>query len=136
MNDNSSETTRNYVQRLSIDGFKEAIHQGLGVDIGRELHLRINLLWAWHEAMEEEKMQPEEVYADPAYNENIVGLQKTIDTKQLGGELFLAELHRFAGNFEEAAAIFEKHLDNTDFDMVIESHRRCFEHDRRTYQMN
>ena len=131
-----NERSRHYANFLSIDGFKEALSLGMGTNGGRELHLRMRLLWSWHEAMEKNTMQPEEVYNDPAYNENITAIQQHINTNELGGELFMAELYRFAGDFEKAAAIFEKHLDNTEFAMIEESHRRCFEHDRRTYQMD
>jgi hypothetical protein len=131
-----NERSRHYANFLSIDGFKEALSLGMGTNGGRALHLRLWLLWSWHEAMEKNSMQPEEVYNDTAYNENITGIQQHINTNELGTELFMAELHRFAGRFEKAAAIFEKHLDNTEHMMIAEGHHRCFEHDRRTYQMN
>jgi hypothetical protein len=108
----------------------------MGDGNGRELHLRLRLLWSYHKSMESGKLNPEDVYNEPAYIDNIEEIQKHIDLNQTGGLIFFAELHRFADRFEEAAAIFEEHLDNIEFAMVRESHHRCFEHDRRTYKMS
>jgi hypothetical protein len=134
-NDNDN-YTRDYANFLTTDGFKEALRLGMGNTDNKEFHLLIRLLWRWHEDMEKGRITPDEVYNDSAYNENIDAIQKHIDPNDVGGALFMAELHRFAGRFEEAVAIFDLHLENEEYTMVKESHRRCFEHDRRTYQID
>jgi hypothetical protein len=127
--------SRDYADFLTTDEYKEALSLGMGHDQTRETHLRMRLLWSWHEEMERGTLLPEDVYKDPAYEENIDALQKLINTNDTGGLLYFAELHRFAGRFEEAAHILEAHMENTEFNMIQESYRRCFTHDRRTYKL-
>ena len=130
-----SDHSFDYADFLTIDGYKEALRQRVCKSENQELDLRVRMLWCWHDAIECGDLKEEDVYNDEAYTKNIDAIQQQIDSNDIAGHLYLAELHRFAGRFEEAVAIFDEHLDNTEYTMIKESHRRCFEQDRRTYKM-
>jgi hypothetical protein len=118
---------------LDIDGYKELLLLGNYSNMDDELDDRFELLWTWHEHIEDKSMQPEEVYNDFYYVKNIDEIISTMKPDVLGGILLIGELHRYAGRFETAASIFKPHLEEHEFGMAKESYERCLNEDRTVY---
>lgn len=122
-----------YAGFLDIDGYKELLLIGNYTEAEDELDDRFELLWTWHEHIEDKTMMSEEVYNDFYYVKNIDEIISTMQPDVLGRILLIAELHRYAGRFETAATMFEPHLEEQEFGIAKESYHRCMNEDRSVY---
>lgn len=122
-----------YADFLDIDGYKELLLIGNYTDTDDELDDRFELLWTWHERIENNSLLPDEVFSDFYYVKNIDEIIATMEPDVLGRILLIAELHRYAGRFETAVSMFEPHLEEQEFGIAKASYQRCLNEDRSVY---
>ena len=98
-------------KELDREGIKDALFMNVQRDYEEEHYLRRLLLWAYHEQLQDGTILREELNEDLDYLENIDALLHLLADENYDKDdddnphFFRAELHRFAGRFDQCINI-------------------------------
>lgn len=98
---------------LDREGIKDALFMNIQRNEEEEQYLRFLLLWAYHKQLEDGTLLRETINKDLDYLENIDSLLHLTNNKnvkknrEIGTYLFRAELHRYAGRFDQCMKILK-----------------------------
>lgn len=98
-------------EELDRDDIKDALCMKIQRDDDDELYLRYRLMWAYHKQLEVGSLTRETLNEDRDYLENIDAILNLIEEEE-NGQLFRAELNRFAGRFDRSLELLEPSLND------------------------
>lgn len=93
-------------KELERDDIKDALFMNVQRDDDDELYLRYRLMWGYHKQLEDGSLTRKALNEDGDYLDNIDAILNLIEEEE-NGQLFRAELNRFAGRFERSMELLE-----------------------------
>ena len=93
-------------KELERDDIKDALFMNVQRDDDDELYLRYRLMWGYHKQLEDGSLTRKALNEDGDYLDNIDAILNLIEEEE-NGQLFRAELNRFAGRFDRSMELLE-----------------------------
>lgn len=98
-------------KELERDDIKDALCMKIQRDDDDELYLRYRLMWAYHKQLEDGSLTRKALNENRDYLDNIDAILNLIEEEE-NGQLFRAELNRFAGRFDRSLELLEPTLND------------------------